>query len=337
MTPRFSLLVRAAAGLMALFAMTARAADDTAITSATAEMQILATAEGICALAYTTYYVSLETLNDSNSIASDPPYDYLNYDGGTYVIAPRRGLFLPSRVDLLNGPNPYSERWDGPYVTSFPNGVQTAAGPYDLGTPLDPWGNPYYLFTPLGLARGDIGQVTFELYGDLFDQYTIVSAGPNGVIDGGPNGASADSDDIRCKFGSIPTEPVISSLREPPTSNLSLQSVDAAKMALAAKPLSVRVSSSGSMFYAAPGDALLIRGYNLGTSQGTSRVLFGKVELTDVRTWSKVAIVVGLPVTLAGTNTLTVEVSGVATNGLLLSLGPRNAAHDWTLYETDAP
>ena len=122
-------------------------------TVALAEMVTLATQLEVCAI-QTTYYVSLETLNDLSSDYLNTPYDYINYEGGTFVIRPTEGRFRPQRINLLTAFN----AWDGPYMNYQASQTQTGFTPYDRGSPLDPWGNPYYFFSPLGLLRGDSGE-----------------------------------------------------------------------------------------------------------------------------------------------------------------------------------
>ena len=120
----------------------------------------------------TGYIVSLENLDDLPTDQVTNAFDYINYGGGAEVIDPRTGLFKSTRMDLLMPPN----TWQGPYVTYQPGRISLTSS-YDLGTPLDLWGMPYYLFSPMGLVRPGTLSVTQELYGDHFDRYAIVSLG----------------------------------------------------------------------------------------------------------------------------------------------------------------
>ena len=125
---------------------------------AKSSMRNLALTLEICALD-TTFYVSLETLNDIGLESFNNPHDFINNEGGTFVMRPARGVFELQRRDLLKSFN----RWQGPYINYQQGTTQTDPGPYDFGSPLDPWFTPYYFFSPLGLVRGDIGAVTQEL------------------------------------------------------------------------------------------------------------------------------------------------------------------------------
>ncbi|MCX7019506.1 MAG: prepilin-type N-terminal cleavage/methylation domain-containing protein [bacterium] len=91
--------------------------------------------------------------------------------------------------------------WNGPYVnlnrkvgTKFPVVNQP------VGLPLDPWGNPYMLFTIEGLVKEPDGVIATswtaadgQSYNTkVFDRPTVLSLGPNGLPgDGTGGGASA--------------------------------------------------------------------------------------------------------------------------------------------------
>ncbi len=216
-------------------------ADEKRKTRAKASMANLATVLDICAVT-TSFYVSLETLNDHGVSPGNPHYDYLSHEGGTYVIRPTRGLFQPERRDLLVGFN----KWDGPYASYQRPNTQTEPGLYDIGSPLDPWGTPYLFFMSPGLVRGDPGAVTQKFYGDLFDVYTVVSLGPDFVM---------SSDDLVRPFGGAVTETVLSSIQG---SGVTTDTIN---------------------FFANPGDVIAIRGYNFGPTQGDSQIFFGPALL----------------------------------------------------------
>lgn len=163
------------------------------------ELRILAEAEEMVYLD-TGYFVSIENLDDLPSNTGNYWFDYINAGGGAVVIDPRTGRFKPERVDLLQ----YPHLWLGPYVTYQPGRISVEGAGYDPGTLLDLWGRPYYLFTPVGLARPPEMSITLEIYGDQFDRYAIVSLGVDGV---------KSADDIIRWFGFPPSALVISSLR----------------------------------------------------------------------------------------------------------------------------
>lgn len=166
------------------------------------EMLILANAEDSAAIDIG-YYVSIESLNDLPTDDTTYDFDYINYGGGAAVISLLTGMFEPELVNLLQSPHV----WQGPYVNFDPARVSISGAGYDEGTLLDLWGNPYYLFTPLGLVKPQSRSISLELYGDQFDRYAIVSLGPDGIKSG---------DDIIRLFGGAPTWLVLSSTTPSP-------------------------------------------------------------------------------------------------------------------------
>jgi len=272
------------------------------------EERILAEALDMCALD-TTYYVSLETLNDSASASVVPAYDFINDGGGTFVIPPAEGKFLPTRVNLISA---YFS-WKGPYVIFQQGRTQLADGPYDKGTPLDPWGNPYYLFSPLGLVRGDIGSITLELYGDQFDRYTIVSLGPDGV---------KSSDDLLYSFGPPVTVPTISSLRGPRVEQVS------------DGPLARRLVQEDTPDYTVvAGTPLTIRGVHLADSQSSPTVMWqGNVWAQFVSTSPRELILI-VPGSAQGFGALSVSVGSQVTNSVKLLVRQTTDAILWSEFE----
>lgn len=274
------------------------------------EMPLLANALEICALD-TTYYVPLEALNDVSDPAALPNYDYIDHDSGTYVIKPDEGKFSASRVRLTQA----YFRWRGPYVTFQPGRTQLGTEPYDQGTPLDPWGNPYYFFSPLGLLRGDSGTVTLELYGDQFDRYTIVSLGPDGTKSG---------DDLVYSFGTGVTLSAISSLRGPRVVQCTLG------------PWTRQngLPSESPDYVVASGSPLTVRGVNLFNEGGQAEVFWGSTRFADVLTTSPREIIVLVPPMIEGTDELRVVVPGKAvTNPVRVQITSTSYAAHWQLYD----
>jgi hypothetical protein len=165
-------------------------------------MQNIAQAEDF-AFVDTGYYFSIENLNDLAYGSPIHYFDDINYGGGTAVIDLRTGQFKPERVNLLEP----VLKWKGPYITYDVNRITQTGEGYDIGTLLDFWYNPYYLFSPVGLARPASMSITQELYGDAFDTYAIVSLGPDG---------QKSDDDIKAYFGVPPTSLVVSSVYPTP-------------------------------------------------------------------------------------------------------------------------
>ena len=275
------------------------------------EMQAIAQATDICAFD-TTYYVVPEALDDLSYVPSDPAFsfNYINDGGGCFAIVPYQGTFKPTRVNLLAGFN----TWKGPYLVFQPGRIQLPTQPYDKGSPLDPWGSPYYLFSPLGLLRGDTGTVTLELYGDRFGGYTLVSLGPDGVM---------SSDDLWYSFGAGVTSFVLTSLRS----------------AAGGGATNVASRSSGawadSVFTFTAGASVTVRGLNLGTTQGSARLLLGELELASVSRWTDREVDFQLPAEVTGATTLRIERGSYSTNSLSLDVlaASTSAAPGWVLYD----
>jgi hypothetical protein len=238
------------------------------VAVALSEMQTLANAEDVCALD-TNFYVSLEALNDLSSTPDPASRDNVLSNGGTYA----------------------AETW---------------RGPYDVGSPLDPWGTPYWFYSPLGLLRGDTGTATLEGYGDQFGRYTIVSYGLDGV---------KSADDLTYQFGPGLTSFVVTSLygawvTPPPVPN-----------------------PGGAAWKVGSGNTITVRGINFGSTQGTGQVMLGSTELTGVTRWSNREIDVIIPVGL------TVQAPLFITRGAQQSLAvqvdaapPVAAVVDWQIY-----
>jgi len=156
------------------------------------DMTTLAEAEDLVRID-TGYYVSLENLDDISVSGYQPSYNFIGDGGGTPVIDPATARIKPQRVDLIHT----FLSWKGPYVT-YQQGrtdVDNLFG-YDRGTPLDPWGSPYFLYSPAGLVKPPLS-LTLGDWGDHFSLYAIVSYGPDGLFDGG--------DDLYYTFGTPPT------------------------------------------------------------------------------------------------------------------------------------
>lgn len=274
------------------------------------EMSTLANAEEICA-AETGYYTALEALNDQSTQNYYRPWDFINYGGGCYVIRPAEGRFRAGgRIDYLFGPL----AWGGPYVTYQDGMFQTGPTPYDEGSPLDPWGNPFYFFTPLGLVHGDDGTLGLELYGDAFARYTIVSLGPDGVMSG---------DDLAYQFGIGVSITALSSVR-PAAPAGKVSGKAAAKAGNAA-------AATG---YLQAGDGAILRGVNLGAASG-GQVLFNGATLDTVTSWTTREIRLNLPASLGGqSGTLSVQRGTALTNALPVTIiGRVNGVKGWERFE----
>lgn len=145
---------------------------------------------------------------------------------GTNAVKRVRDLFL-----YWDGPFiQYKRVWTGSlYKPDNPQVLDDSERALDW--PLDPWGNPYLFYSPLGIigsqAALDDPDVPYspddldnESFGDgrltqegeyEFDRFAIVSYGPNGVVSDGDSADAiendeADNDDIIYMFGRIPNE-----------------------------------------------------------------------------------------------------------------------------------
>jgi hypothetical protein len=199
----------------------------------------------------------LEDLNDLLSSQTNYYFDNIMDGGGAQTISTITGRFYPQRVDVRWSPHV----WGGPYLTYQQGRFSIDGAGYDPGTPLDPWDNPYYLFTPLGLVRPTLGMITLELYGDAFDRYAIVSLGNDGVM---------SDDDIILKFEG--------STFGPPTLTTISSLVPAAAIA---------------------GQRVTVRGYNFGGTQGASRLELAGAPVTLV-SWGDRAIAFDVPARSSG-------------------------------------
>lgn len=264
------------------------------------EMQTLADGMDLCALD-TTYYVSLENLNDLSQTNTTNPYDSIQNMDGVYTIIPSIGTFSTQRRNLATAFN----AWNGPYVTFQQGRTQTDTTPYDQGSPLDPWGNPYYLFNPLGLIRGDQGIITLELYGDQFDRYTIVSLGPDGIVSG---------DDVIRQFGTA-------------LQGVYLTSLSGSDVTLTSPP-------DGSPTYdVAAGTTLTLRGLNFGPPAENKHVVFGTTVIEEVVSWTTREVTVRVPVVLAGTDGFAIQIGTSNTNSITATItGSHTKVEDWSEY-----
>lgn len=251
------------------------------------------------------YILPLEALDDVDFV-TNPSYNYIGEgNNGTRVIRAETGRFNTFPVNLLL-------TWLGPYINFQPGTTQIGIYPYDQGSPLDPWGTPYLFYSPLGLLRGDTGTVTLEFHGDVFDRYTIVSLGADGL-------PSAD-DLIRPIGAGVAGTPSGSGL-----DSLAVSSISGPE---------VRWSTSGGVtrFHAARAATLIIRGYRFGATQGGSKALFAGIELPPAQLWSDRRIEIDLPETISGTGDFVILVGNATSAPLTLIVAP-NTAEAWEKYD----
>jgi type II secretory pathway pseudopilin PulG len=236
---------------------------------------------------------SLHTLEDLNDIIDGMPnyaFDDIMQGGGAQVIDLATGRFRAQRLDVRQP----ARRWQGPYVT-YQNGHFSIDGAgYDPGTPTDPWGNPYYLYTPVGLVRPTLGTVTLEGYGDAFDRYAIVCVAGDGVV---------SEDDLIEYFGG--------GVFHPPTAT---------------------VISSVRPAVASPGQAVTVRGYNFGAQTGSARIELGgrAIPASAVASWTDRQAAFTLPGNATTGDVVIVTASGSRSNAFRVQIPMR--AKRWAMY-----
>jgi len=247
-------------------------------------------------------YVTLEDLNDLPP-GSNPNETYDDIDNGgvgTYVLELSTGRFRATPRDLPPG------AWNGPYASFQPGRFDDVPPyPYGEGAPLDLWGTPYHLYSPLGLVDPISHTInTTDPLADDFDRWALVSAGPDTLFDTG--------DDVIRTFGGAPNVPVVASVTLAPGSSI--------------------VGSPRAEIFGpfVGGQTIRIRGYNFGSTQGTSRVLLDTMDLGSAAAWNSQEIDIVLPYHAAGA-TLRLEIGGVVRDTVAVAI--ISPAGDWNLYE----
>lgn len=220
------------------------------ITVAQAECKMLATAEEALAIDFG-FYVPLQVLNDLPIQRAGTVFDnvgnqiHLEYNPMNYVINAAQPIQdqLVNQLELrgvdnngqLDGTGDTRvvrmiRGWKGPYANFQRHFISSlwGGGPTDpayvrsadarLDFPLDPWGVPYFLYTPYGctgydsdntptentMRNGSFGNGTIYTNGDRGDRFAVVSWGPNGE----PNSKTGYTsnkplDDIYYHFGAL--------------------------------------------------------------------------------------------------------------------------------------
>ncbi len=210
--------------------------------TAAQECKEISEAEQACAIIHS-YYFPIQLLDNIPNNTNNPAYadDLDNEDeNSVYIIdafqdantqlnppagRPELGQkTLSNRSDYPRVAKMY-DHWNGPFLNpsrvfvypgqsseqQFQNATQVARD-----FPLDPWGNPYRFYSPLGIiGTGAYAARTVDDYNsadfsngrlttddDRFDRFAIVSYGPDGL----PKESESDEDDIIYKFGHVVNE-----------------------------------------------------------------------------------------------------------------------------------
>lgn len=216
-------------------------ASDARIAAAQADLEAIANAQSQVAID-TGYIVRLHVLDDSgavgDNIGAHDPNDVVDSIRDAHLNTSANNpeyIFLDAKtgLPLLTNPqlnirvqaDPEAIGWRGPYLSfqrKLTPGVNPPAFPWTYGSPLDPWGNPYFLFvggesannntaavggwineqaiTPGGPASPVFNYNGIAVSATRFDRNTLLSLGPNGVPgDGsgvGPEGELGGGDDL---------------------------------------------------------------------------------------------------------------------------------------------
>lgn len=219
------------------------------VSVARSETETLAKAEEMCAVTHG-FFVPLQMLNDlpidiqtrdpdSNDLQSEFGRGLLLIDVNTQLLTQQTGGQV---VFQDASPDPRVREmirtWAGPFADFhryFIGGNFTSTGgtqPTQLSLdqiardfPLDPWGNPYRLYSPMGITGQTIGvttpiasinQIDNDTFSngqltntdDRFDRFAVVSFGPDSISDrtttsGAVSGLTVLGDDIIYQFGAI--------------------------------------------------------------------------------------------------------------------------------------
>ncbi|MBM3333625.1 prepilin-type N-terminal cleavage/methylation domain-containing protein [Candidatus Sumerlaeota bacterium] len=206
------------------------------VRTAQHETRELALAMETCAV-LNGFYVPLQVLDDIRqedegaAVVAVPPADSLDneFPTGLLLIDP----FIPASVQISAGQlrindmtNPrvseFVNKWQGPFVNFHriyrnpidPTIVTRADVRRDF--PMDPWGQPYRFFSPIGPIGSDALELDLTMMNsdgfsdgvlrnlgsayDPVDRYAIISFGPNGVLD---LPSEVYNDDIVYEFGYV--------------------------------------------------------------------------------------------------------------------------------------
>ncbi len=232
------LVVLAIIGLLVTIAVPVyvQRSEEARVRTAQQEVREIAKAEGMVATIHG-FYVPIQVLDDiavdlaSRTTRTD---DLQNETDTLYLIDP----FVNVRDQIAGNPpqpllqdrdtNPRVHKlyyfWQGPFLnpTRVYIGDETSAEPQQLSEdlirrdhPLDPWGQPYRMYSPAGIVGSSAGATNRDSFNtgsfsngrlttsdDRFDRFAIVSFGRDNQSDG----VAYTGDDIFYYFGIVATE-----------------------------------------------------------------------------------------------------------------------------------
>jgi prepilin-type N-terminal cleavage/methylation domain-containing protein len=219
-------------------------AEQARIATAIQETRELANAEEQCALVHGVY-IPLQMLDDNpvdtsrftSNQTDDIGYELANGTNISFIFATLPIVQQQGNQPMLSEWSSTSSRnyitmnnlyqkWAGPFVNinraAFADKIRIegSSNLVSFDFPLDPWGNPYRLYSPLGVVgTGALNEDFTNAYGSFsdgqityndpnrFDRFAVVSYGPDRHTKGQANATwNADRDDIYHLFGGIYTE-----------------------------------------------------------------------------------------------------------------------------------
>lgn len=258
------------------------------VTAAVVEMSNLAQAMEIFFIDHDRF-TTLENLDDLAAPNPNRPWQNINDGGGALV-------FRPSDSVLFRQFFP-PETYPGPYMSGFQDHrIEGPDGDYDLGTPLDPWGSPYYFYSPLGLIEPRTDSISLRYYGDAFDRYTIISHGPDGI--------PMTEADLGWQFGITITVATISSATVLPEATKG-------------------------------GDRVVrIRGYNLGSNTGQAAILAdGEEWPATITSWEPSEILLETIPPSDGAEISVRLATGATTRSVGLTSSGGTSVVEWVLFD----
>jgi len=220
-------------------------AEQARIATAIQETRELANAEEQCALVHGVY-IPLQMLDDNPVDTSRFTTNRTDDVGNTNAAGPIYLVHATLPIVQQQGNQPMLsewsntssrnyiivrkiyENWAGPFINinraAFTDEIRISGNPgnqlVSFDFPLDPWGNPYRLYSPLGVVgTGALnedftnaytsfsdGQITYN-DPNRFDRFAVVSYGPDRHTKGQANATwNAERDDIYHLFGGVYTE-----------------------------------------------------------------------------------------------------------------------------------
>ena len=193
-----AMLIMSIIGVIAVNKYTERT-EEARQNAAKAECKAIADAERSVEID-TGWYVSLAALDDNPGSAAA----YTDANGLVQYSIDNELVPYAIQTDgswyLTGSGRVNSRNWKGPYITfqkaDTTGGTPSARSSY--GSPIDPWGNPYKLFSPMGLLNPVLGETDFV---GAFDRMAIVSYGKNGIAGSGTGTSRpGESDDVMFQF-----------------------------------------------------------------------------------------------------------------------------------------